>query len=166
MLKVVNYFRERILSEIFDWVLNISPIFKLLRENLSNICSQRKFVSYQNKLLARLSHSSRGTCSLCNIYMSSLKVIFLSISFFLNLWTRTCSSIICITISLSVSLRALWIKQHEDINISNNVLKNVSAIYLTYNMPVICWNSREAKTCWKCIHLFKLDETFIDWPLR
>ena len=29
-------------------------------------------------------------------------------------------------------------------------------ICLTYNMSVICCNSREAKTCWKCIHLFKL----------
>ena len=38
----------------------------------------------------------------------------------------------------------------------NNVLMNFSAIYLTYNMFVICCNSREVKTCWKCIHLFKL----------
>ena len=42
MLKVVNYFGERISSE----ELNTSPIFKLLRQNLS------KFVSCQNKLLA------------------------------------------------------------------------------------------------------------------
>ena len=31
----------------------------------------------------------------------------------------------------------------------------------TYNMSVICWNFREAKTC-KYIQLFKLDEMFID----
>ena len=37
--------------------------------------------------------------------------------------------------------------------------RNFSAICLTYNMSVICWNSREAKTCWKCIHLFKLVST-------
>ena len=46
-LKVVNYLRKRISSEMFDWVLNTPPIFKLLRENLS------KFVSCQNKLLAK-----------------------------------------------------------------------------------------------------------------
>ena len=79
MLKVINYFRERISSKILGWVLNTSPIFKLLRENLS------KFVSYQNKLLARLNRSSRGICSLCNIYMSSLKVIFSFILFFFEL---------------------------------------------------------------------------------
>ena len=84
MLKVANNFRERISSEIFDWVLTTSPIFKLLRENVSTICSQPKFVSYQNKYLARLSHSFRGTCSLCNIYMSSLKVIFFVHLFFLE----------------------------------------------------------------------------------
>ena len=78
MLKVVNYFRERISSEIFDWVLNTSPIFKLLGEHLS------KFVSSQNKLLARLNHSSREICSFCNIYMSSLKVIFFVHFFFLE----------------------------------------------------------------------------------
>ena len=32
----------------------------------------------------------------------------------------------------------------------------------TYNMSVIYWNSREAKTCCKYIYLFKLDEMFID----
>ena len=78
MLKVVNYFRERISSEIFDWVLNTSPIFKLLGEHLS------KFVSSQNKLLARLNHSSREICSFCNIYMPSLKVIFFVHFFFLE----------------------------------------------------------------------------------
>ena len=75
VLKVVHYFWERISSEIFDWVRNTSPIFKLLGQNLS------KFVSCQNTFLARLNHSFRGICSLCNIYMSSLKVIF-SVHFF------------------------------------------------------------------------------------
>ena len=98
--KVVNYFQEIISSEIFECVLNTFPIFKLLRENIS------KFVS-----LGRLNHSSRGICSLCTIYKSSLKVnFFLAISFFLNLWTRKCSSVICIIMSLSVFLRGLWIK--------------------------------------------------------
>ena len=84
MLKVVNYFWERISSENFGWVLNTSLIFKLLRENLSTICSQPNFVSYQNIFLARLSHSSGGTCSLFNIYMSSLKVIVFDHFFFLE----------------------------------------------------------------------------------
>ena len=71
MLKVVNYFRERISSEIFDWVLNTSPIFKLLRQNLS------KFVSYQNKLLARLNleEFTRFTTFTClgkNLFFSSI----------------------------------------------------------------------------------------------
>ena len=48
------------------------------------------------------------------------------------------------------------------------MLRNFSAIYLTYNMYAICCNSCEAKTCLKYIHLFKLvsmNETFI-WLLR
>ena len=49
-------------------------------------------------------------CSLCNIYITLLKATFFPFLFFLNPWTRTCSSVICITISSSfsavVSLRA------------------------------------------------------------
>ena len=58
-----------------------------------------------------------------------------------------------------------WRRLQDQQMFAGNVLKNVSAIYLTYNISVICWNSHEAKTCWKCIHLFKLDETFIDYML-
>ena len=39
------------------------------------------------------------------------------------------------------------------------MLRNFLMISLTYNMSVICCNSREVKTCWKCIHLFKLVST-------
>ena len=90
---------------------------------------------------------------------------FSSISFFLNLWTRTCSSVIFITISNYFSAA----------NISNNVLRNFSSIYLTYSISLLClmslflhitslvmshcYSSHEVKTCWKCIHLFRLVST-------
>ena len=106
MLKVVNNFRERISSEIFDWILNASLIFKLLRENLSIICCQPRFALYQNKLLARLSHSSRGTCSLCNIYMTSLKIIFFVHFFFLESRNKNVLQYHLYYISVSESLRA------------------------------------------------------------
>ena len=33
-----------------------------------------------------------------------------------------------------------------------------SGVSLTYNMPVICCNSQEDKTCWKCIHLLHVEQ--------
>ena len=95
--------------------------------------------------------------------MSSLKVIF-SVHFFLleslkkNVLQYHLHYSITFCISTCIMNKVTWRYKHH----SNSVLRNVSVIYLTYNISVICWNSREAKTCWKCIHLFKLDETFID----
>ena len=95
--------------------------------------------------------------------MSSLKVIF-SVHFFLleslkkNVLQYHLHYSITFCISTCIMNKVTWRYKHH----SNSVLMNVSVIYLTYNISVICWNSREAKTCWKCIHLFKLDETFVD----
>ena len=95
--------------------------------------------------------------------MSSLKVIF-SVHFFLleslkkNVLQYHVHYSITFCISTCIMNKVTWRYKHH----SNSVLMNVSVIYLTYNISVICWNSREAKTCWNCIHLFKLDKTFID----
>ena len=137
---------------MFDWVLNTPLIFKRLREKLFHVKITSSIM---------LNHSSRGICSLCKFYVSLLKVIFSSISFVLNLWTK-CSSVICITISNTFSAavdtcstcilnKVTW----RYINISKNVFRNFSAISFTCNMSVICCNSHEEKTCWKCILLFK-----------
>ena len=83
---------------------------------------------------------------LFKMYMRLLKVTFFVHFFSLNLWTRTCSSVICITISNSfssaVSLRTFY-KCDMKIWTSNNVLRNFLAISLTYNMSVICCNFHE-----------------------
>ena len=74
---------------------------------------------------------------------------------------------LCKTSFISITFCCSALKQclQDQQIFAGNTLKNVSGIYLTYNISVICWNSHEAKTCWKCIHLFKLEETFIDYML-
>ena len=48
---------------MFDWVLNIPLIFRLLREKLGRSL-------FHVKINSQLIHSSRGSRSLCNIYKS------------------------------------------------------------------------------------------------
>ena len=60
----------------FGWILNIFLILKLSRS------------FFHVKINSGLTHSYRGRCSPCNIYKSLLKVSFLSISIFLDLWTN------------------------------------------------------------------------------
>ena len=76
-LKAVNYFRKKISSEMFGWVLNIPLIFKILREKPSRSL-------FHVKTNSQLTHSSRRTCSLCNICKSLLKVTFFVHFYFLE----------------------------------------------------------------------------------
>ena len=45
------------------------------------------------------------------------------------------------------------------------MLRNFSAISLTYNMSMICCNSHDKKTYWKCIHLLHVDQRDDNIPL-
>ena len=76
-LKAVNYFHKKISSEMFGWVLNIPLIFKILREKPSRSL-------FHVKINSQLTHSSRRTCSLCNICKSLLKVTFFVHFYFLE----------------------------------------------------------------------------------
>ena len=58
-----SLFSEKITSEMFGQILNIPLIFTLLGGKLS-----RSF--FHVKINSQLTHSSKGGCSLCNIYES------------------------------------------------------------------------------------------------
>ena len=84
-LEAVNYFLKNISSETSSWVLNTPLILKLLRQKLSRSLLQAK-------INCQLTNFFRS-CSLCSIYKSLLKFIFLSISIFLNLRVNVAISV-------------------------------------------------------------------------
>ena len=125
---------------MFDRV-NTSPIFKLLVANLS------KFVSCQNKLLAK-SFFQWNFLAFYNLH-ALVKLFFKALNQDV-LQCHLCYSVRCILyLSTRIMNNVTW-------SIINNVLRKVSAIYRTYNMFVICCNSREAKTCHKCFTYLNL----------
>ena len=89
---------------MFSWVLNIPLIFKFLTGKLSRIL-------FHVKINFQLTHSSRGSCMLCNINKSVKSYFFRSFLFYL-ISKQTCSSVIYITILSSLSLQ-LYLLQDE-----------------------------------------------------